>query len=174
MLFPEMPLGAAPLMDMITLRGLKFVQLDLDSIHQVVFADASFTNNPDGSSQIGFVIILTDANKRANVIHWSSIKRKRVTRSILASELYAMSHGYDLGSVIIKATVGQILGRTIPLIVCTDSKSIYECMVKLGTTNEKKYRCDLGYSSHLSGTEASVTPVEMPLSIPWYRLHHSK
>ena len=31
--------------------------------------DASFTNNKDLSSQIGYVIILANATKKANVIH---------------------------------------------------------------------------------------------------------
>jgi hypothetical protein len=30
-----------------------------------------------------------------------------------------------------------------PLIVCTDSYSLYECLVKLGTTNEKRLMIDI-------------------------------
>jgi hypothetical protein len=36
--------------------------LDLDSLSLLVFIDASFTNNKDLLSQIGFVIILIDYN----------------------------------------------------------------------------------------------------------------
>jgi hypothetical protein len=36
--------------------------LDLDSLSLLVFIDASFVNNKDLSSQIGFVIILIDYN----------------------------------------------------------------------------------------------------------------
>ena len=85
-------------------RGLTFVPLDMSSLSLLVFTDASFANNKDLSSQIGFVIVLTDRNQSANVLHWSSIKCKRVTRSVLASELYALAHGFDIGAAI-KSTI---------------------------------------------------------------------
>ncbi|RAL62926.1 hypothetical protein DID88_004767 [Monilinia fructigena] len=65
-------------------RGLNYVPLDLDSLKIVVFADASFANNKDYSSQIGYVVVMMDKHDNANIIHWSSIKCKRITRSVLA------------------------------------------------------------------------------------------
>ena len=94
------------------------------------------------SSQIGYVICLADATSKANIIHWFSIKCKRVTRSVLAAELYGMAHGFDIGGVI-KATLGKILGAALPLILCTHSKSLYDCLVKLGTTQEKRLMVDV-------------------------------
>jgi hypothetical protein len=122
-------------------RGLRFVQLDIQSLKLMVFTDASFANNQDLSSQIGFVIVLSDGNK-ANILHWSSIKCKRVTRSVLASELYAMAHGFDAGAAM-KSTIEAMLQIQLPLILCTDSKSLYDCLVKLGTTQEKRLMVDL-------------------------------
>ena len=90
-------------------RGLKYVQLDQNSLQLVVFTDASFANNRDLSSQIGFVICIADSTGKANIIHWSSIKCKRVTRSVLAAELYGMAHGFDTGAVV-KATLTKMLG----------------------------------------------------------------
>ena len=82
-----------------------------------------------------------DAQDRANILHWSSIKCKRVTQSVLASELYAMAHGFDMGAVI-KTTIEamNILPNQtpLPLVICTNSKSLYDCLVKLGTTAEKR------------------------------------
>jgi hypothetical protein len=64
-------------------------------------------------------------------------------RSVLASELYAFAHGFDHAAVI-KSTVQKICQVTaIPLIVCTDSKSLYQCMVKLSTTQEKRLMVDV-------------------------------
>ena len=82
--------------------------LDMNSLSLLVFTDASFANNKDLSSQIGFVIVFTDRNQSVNVLHWSSIKCKRVTRSVLASELYALAYGFDIGAVI-KSTIQKIL-----------------------------------------------------------------
>ena len=109
-----------------------------------MFTDASFANNKDNTSQIGFIIILVDSDNRANIIYWSSIKCKRVTRSVLASELYGMVYGFDHGAVI-KATIERILRIQLPLILCTDSKSLYDCLVRLGTTQEKRLMVDLMY-----------------------------
>lgn len=123
-------------------RGLKFVKLDDKSLRLLIFTDASFANNKDLSSQIGYIIVLADSKGNANIIHWSSIKCKRVTRSVLASELYALVHGFDIGAAL-KATIELALGKQIPLILCTDSKSVYDCLIKLGTTQEKRLMIDI-------------------------------
>ena len=135
-------------------RGLKYVPIDLPTAKLMVFADGSFANNKDLSSQLGFMIVLAEESYasedaflvRGNLIHWSSTKCKRVTRSVLASEIYGMVNGFDIG-VAIAGTLRLITERlslpTIPLIVCTDSFSLYECLVKLGTTDEKRLMIDI-------------------------------
>jgi hypothetical protein len=81
-------------------RGLTFVPLDISSLSLLVFTNASFAINKDLSSQIGFIIALTDRNQSVNILHWSLIKCKRVTRSVLASKLYALAYGFDIGAAI--------------------------------------------------------------------------
>jgi hypothetical protein len=85
-------------------RGLSFVKLDIETLQLLVFTDSSFANNKDLSSQIGYILVLADLLNKVNIVHWSSVKCKRITRSVLASELYAMAHGFDIGAAI-KATV---------------------------------------------------------------------
>jgi hypothetical protein len=54
-----------------------------------------------------------------------------------------MTHGFDIGAII-KSTIEKILQiDVLPLILCTDSKSLYDCLVKLGTTQEKRLMVDL-------------------------------
>jgi len=93
-----------------------------------VFTDALFTNNKDLSSQIGYVIVLANTTKKANIVHWSLVKCKRVTWSVLASKLYGMAHGFDIG-VAIKFIVDKILQINLLFMLCTDSKSLYNCLV---------------------------------------------
>ncbi|KAI0991655.1 hypothetical protein K3495_g16532, partial [Podosphaera aphanis] len=121
--------------------GLRFIKLNESELQITVFTDSSFANNSDYSSQIGFIIVLAD-NKNCNIIHWSSTKCKRVTRSVLASELYAMVAGFDAACVL-KATADSIMNKNIPLVICIDSYSLYECLVKLGTTKEKRLMIDI-------------------------------
>jgi hypothetical protein len=52
------------------------VPLDINSLSLLVFTDASFANNKDLSSQIGFVIILTDRNQSVNVLHYGGPGKK--------------------------------------------------------------------------------------------------
>jgi hypothetical protein len=111
--------------------------------------NASFANNPDLSSQISYVIVL--GNEKAteesfeftsNIIHWSSIKCKRITKSVLASKIYAMAEGVDI-TVAIRITINKIIAKlgapSVSIVVCTNSLSFYECFMKLGTIKKKTY-----------------------------------
>jgi hypothetical protein len=122
-----------------------------------VFVDSSFVNNKDFSSQIRYLIILVNetANKAANettngmdeftikgnLIHYSLTKSKRVTRSILVFEIYGMVGGVNMAIAIntmIRMITSQLELPPTAITVCTNSYSLYECLVKLGITKEKR------------------------------------
>jgi hypothetical protein len=107
----------------------------------MIFTNSSFANNRDLFSQIDYVICLADS-KHVNIVHWSSIKCKRVTRSVLAAELYALAHDFDL-DVVFKATLSAILDRFVFFVLCTDFKSLYDCLVKLDTIQKKRFMIDV-------------------------------
>ena len=123
-------------------KGLNFVPPDLDSIVMAVFVDAGFGANLDSSSQLGFIITLMDKDANANVVHYGSLKSKRVTRSVLAAELFAMVHGFDISSTI-RLTFNSMLDQVIPLHVYTDSRSLYDCLTRINQTTEKRLLIDL-------------------------------
>jgi hypothetical protein len=126
-------------------RELRFVSLDLNQnqLKLMIFTDVAFANTTDLHSQIDYVICLRD-DVHANLIHWSSIKCKRITRSVLTIELYAMINDFDV-EIVIKSIIEHILKLKNPLslILLTDSKSLYDCLVKLDTIAEKKLMIDL-------------------------------
>jgi hypothetical protein len=70
----------------------------------LIFTNSLFVNNKDFLLQIGYILVLADLLNKANIIYWSLVKCKRITKSILASELYTIAHGFNIGAVI-KATV---------------------------------------------------------------------
>ncbi|KAI0999863.1 hypothetical protein K3495_g8333 [Podosphaera aphanis] len=138
-------------------RGLVYVPVKMQTAKIFVFVDGSFANNVDYSSLLGFVIVYGNETTngtthdnfflRGNIIHFSSTKSKRIVRSTLASEIYAMVAGLDMAYAI-KSTLELILSGqdglgNIPIVVCTDSYSLYECLVKLGTTKEKRLMIDI-------------------------------
>jgi hypothetical protein len=47
-----------------------------------------------------------------------------------------MAHGFNIGALV-KFIINRALEIELLLVVYTDSKSLYECLVKLGTTREK-------------------------------------
>ena len=77
-----------------------------------------------------------DGEGITNIIYWTFIKYKWVICSILAAELYAMAHGFDL-AIIIKAVINAILFQPISLVIYTDSKSLYNSLISLNTVTEK-------------------------------------
>lgn len=50
--------------------GLKFINLDIHSVKLFLSTDASFAFAKNMKSQIGFVIVLVDGNRRANIVHY--------------------------------------------------------------------------------------------------------
>ena len=135
-------------------RGLRYIPLDLNRAKLYIFTDGSFANNKDLTSQLGYLIVLGQETGRTrekfeiqgNIVHWSSTKCKRITRSVLASELYGMISGVDSGialSTTLRRIVRSLGTPEIPMVLCTDSRSLYECLVKLGTTHEKRLMIDI-------------------------------
>jgi hypothetical protein len=107
----------------------------------MIFTNSFFANNRDLFSQIDYVIYFVDS-KHVNIVHWSLIKCKRVIRSVFAAELYALIHDFDL-DVAFKATLSAILDRFVSFALCIDFKSLYDCLVKLDTTQKKRLMIDV-------------------------------
>jgi hypothetical protein len=138
-------------------RGIKYITLDLECTKLFVFVNGSFANNKDFSSQIGYLIIIANETEtistgtdeftiKGNLIHYSFTKTKRVTRSVLASEIYSMVGDVDIAIAInttIKIITEQLGFPQTPIVVCTDLYLLYECLVKLGTTQEKRLIIDI-------------------------------
>jgi hypothetical protein len=118
-------------------RDLKYVRLNQTSLRLIIFIDSFFANNRDLSSQIDYVICLAD-DTHANILHWSSIKCKRVIRSVLTVELFAMIYDFDVDSVLKSTLIKMLDNALISLILITDSKSLYDCLIRLSITIEKR------------------------------------
>jgi hypothetical protein len=57
-------------------------------------------------------------------------------------ELYRMVYGFDIRALV-KSTIDKALQIDLLLVICTDSKSLYEYLVKLGTMQEKRLMIDV-------------------------------
>lgn len=72
----------------------------------------------------------------ANFIHYASVKSKRVTKSVLAAELFAAVNALDTASTA-RASMNDILNGIISLILYTDSKSLVDSIIGINFTTEK-------------------------------------
>jgi hypothetical protein len=123
-------------------RDLKYMRLIQSSLCLVIFIDSSFVNNDDLSSQIDYVICLADFINTTNIIHWFSIKCKRMTRSVLAIELCVMIHDFDVDSVL-KSILIKMLDVVVSLTFVTNSKFLYDCLIRLDIIVEKRLMIDV-------------------------------
>jgi hypothetical protein len=123
-------------------RDLKYVKLNQSILRLVIFIDSFFVNNNDLSSQIDYVICLADFINTTNIIHWFSIKCKRMTRSVLAIELFVMIHDFDVDSVL-KSILIKMLDVIVSLILVTNSKFLYDCLIRLDIIVEKRLIIDV-------------------------------
>jgi hypothetical protein len=65
---------------------------------------------------------------------------------VLASEIYGIVRGVDIAIAInttIKMITEQLGFPQTPIVVCTNLYLLYECLVKLGTTQEKRLMIDI-------------------------------
>lgn len=81
------------------------------------------------SLQIGYIICFANTTGKTNIIYWFLIKCKWFIYSILATELYGMAHKFDIKAVI-NATLGKIQESAVSLILYTNSKFLYNYLVK--------------------------------------------
>lgn len=69
-----------------------------------------------------------------------------------------MGHRFEIGAVV-KAKLKKILGSAILMILYTNSKFLYECLVKLNSTQEKQMMVDV-ISLRQSYKQREITKVK--------------
>ncbi len=123
-------------------RGILFTRLDLSTLVIRGYSNAAFAHNENSTSQLGMVIVLFNAHGHANILHYASWKSRRITRSILAAEMYAFSACYDY-ALTAAHDLSSMLGQTIPINLFKDSKLIFGTITKLSGVSKKRFFIDI-------------------------------
>lgn len=123
-------------------KGLSYGPLNNGSIHLRVYADASFSTNDDLSSQLGYIILLADRDGYCHVLDYSSKKSKRVVRSIMGGEVCAFMDAFD-SVFALAADLEMVYGRKLEIYMYTDSKQLFDAMIKGKRTQEKRLMVDI-------------------------------
>ena len=129
------------MLDSSLFSGLRFVHIPPEKLEVVVCIDAAFAVNPDHTSQLSILAMLRNCETgHVNIIHYASVKSKRVCKSVLAAEIFALVDGFDM-CYAIRDSVQRITGRdTVPLTIYTDSHSLYRLCISLSQTTSAGYK----------------------------------
>ena len=122
-------------------HGLRYGRLHYGTLHLRVYTDASFGTNEDLTSQLGFVVLLCDAENNCHM-DVASKKCKRVVRLILGGGFYAFTEGFDC-VYMIKHDLQHLYGMSIPLQMRTDSKQMFDVVTKASSPSEKRLLIDI-------------------------------
>ena len=119
-----------------------YAPLEKETLHLCVYADSSFASNDDLSSQLGYIVLLCDGHSRCHVMTYSSRKSRRVVKSIMAVEVYALADAFD-AAFIIKHDLERIYDQHLPLVMLKDSKQMFDVITRASHTTEKRLMIDV-------------------------------
>jgi hypothetical protein len=120
---------------------LLFPKLDLDSVVLSAYADGSFANNRDLSTQLGCAIYSLDNDQKCALLHWSSKEARRVTTPFLAAELFALINAFDAG-LELQSLASEILGRKISISLHPNFQTARDSATCLCSTTDKRLLLD--------------------------------
>lgn len=121
---------------------MRIVPLNTATTNLTVFVDAGYDLKKYLTSQLGFLITLMDDKGNSTIVHYGSVKSKCVRKSVLAAQLFAMTHEFDVSSTICLA-VNDIFGRIVSMKFYTDSRSLFDCLTNINSTTEKRLLIDV-------------------------------
>ena len=122
-----------------------FPKLTLSSVHLRVYSDASFNNLPDGGSQEGFLVLLSDSSNKCSPISWDSNRIKRAVRSTLAAETLALNDGCDTAFFASKLSCSILssVGTELKIVAVTDNQSSVDAIHSSSLISDRRLRVEM-------------------------------
>ena len=102
----------------------------------MLVTDASFANDKELKSQLGYVILMVDKHNNCNILHYGSNRCQRIARSVMAAEVQALILGFDY-AFMIKTLVEEILGTELIIEAMIDSRTVFNVVAKEAKTTER-------------------------------------
>lgn len=121
---------------------LKYPKLDIASLGILVYSDLSINNWEDGKYQLGFLIVLADKNDQWSIIHYSSKKSHRITRSSMAAETLAFVDAFDL-ALLINHDFKRVRRNHLPIIMLMDSEALFRILTRSRYITKRRLEIDI-------------------------------
>lgn len=104
-------------------QGLYFLKIVIKSL-RVVPSDGLFANSPGLENRVWYARIMVDYNSYSEILQYWSSRCHRVTRSVTADEVYALTHAMDVGMLMTDA-LNAPLGQRIEMKSFVDSGTLF-------------------------------------------------
>lgn len=108
----------------------------------VFISNSLFPNAVGMKSQLGFVILLADGQKRANIVHHISTRYHRVSRSVMATEVHALVRAIDIGFVVREA-FEKLFGRGLEPEAFVDTRTLFNIIAKKSCTAKRRLQIEV-------------------------------
>lgn len=119
-----------------------FQQLDIGFLQLVLLTNPSFENARGLKNQLRFILLMFDEKGISNILYYCSSRCRRVTRSVMASEMDALVLEFDQ-EFAIRHLLEEILGLEVELQTFLESKTVFAIIGKDGQTNEGSLQIDI-------------------------------
>lgn len=123
-------------------KELTYQQVKEETLHVLVYFDASFVSNEGMSQQMGYMILLCDDADRCHVFEFASKKFIRIIRSVMVGELYAFVERFDV-SMPIATGLGKMLDITTLIRTFTDSRQVFDIITSRKRPSERRLAIDI-------------------------------
>lgn len=123
-------------------QGLDYVKLDIVIARIMLLTNESFGNTKDFRSQLGYLILMVNDNGDCNLLHFVSNRCKRVARSVIAAELFALVLGFNK-AYFVRDLVEELTGRLMSIDALIDSKKVFDVIANACRHREKRLQIDI-------------------------------
>lgn len=123
-------------------QGLDYVKLVLSSSRIVLVTHASFGNAKDMKSQLEYLVLMVYGMNNRNILHYASNRCRRLARSVMAAELFALILGFD-NAYVIRYLVEEQTGIRMAIDKLIDSKMVFDVIAKRSQTTEKRLQIEV-------------------------------
>ena len=123
---------------------INFHPIDLNSAKLIVFSDASYANLPDGASQGGHMIFLSDNDGNCAPISWCSKRIRRIARSTISAETQSAVEALDT-AYMLERIISELFNfkKRMDIVLFIDSKSLFDAINTTNLLIDKRLRVDV-------------------------------